>query len=331
MSTMKKTRYSGVLRRIGCTILMSLACIAGAKAQPAYPNKPVRIIVPFSAGGSGDVVTRLVAQALSIKLKQPFIVENKPGAGGAVGAQAAARATPDGYTLAFISSGHTWLDAMNPGLGFHINKELEAIALLCSTPYVVLARKDAPFHSIAELVAYAKENPDKVTMASAGVGTLTHLLPAWMMAETGIQLNHIPYPGTAPAMTALLGGQVDIYADPVATSAPHIHTGKVQALATTGNARVPSLSQVPTLKELGIPVAGETWFGLMAPRNTPRNIIDQLNIAVNEVLGDAAFRARMKEMSFTITPGTVESFSTFIDEQTKVWTEVVRQNKISVK
>lgn len=331
MSIMKKIGYSGVLCRVGSTILMSLVCIAGAKAEPAYPNKPVRIIVPFSAGGAGDVVTRLVAQALSIKLKQPFIVENKPGAGGAVGAQAAARATPNGYTLGFISSGHTWLDAMNPGSDFRIDRDLEPIALLSSTPYVFLARKDAPFHSIPELVAYAKENPDKVTLASAGVGTLTHLLPAWLMAETGIQMNHIPYPGTAPAMTALLGGQVDVYVDPIATSAPHIQSMKVQALATTGKTRVPSLNQVPTLNELGIAVSGETWFGLMAPRKTPRDIIEKLHATVNEVLADEAFRARMKEMSFSITPGSVDEFAIFIKEQTKIWTTVVRQNKISIK
>jgi tripartite-type tricarboxylate transporter receptor subunit TctC len=299
-----------------------------AAAQDAYPARPVRIVVPFAAGGSGDAVTRIVAQRLSARMGQQFIVENKPGAGGATGAALVAKSPADGYTLAFVSSGYAWLAAINSNLQFNPAKDLTPVALICSVPYVVLTRIDAPFKTVAEFVAHAKAHPGSVSFASAGVGTLTHLLPAWLDAETGITLNHIPYGGTAPAMNSLVSGQVDLYFDPVATSMPHIRAGKVRALATTGAARTKSTSDIPTLLELGYKVQGETWFGLMAPAGVAKPIIDRLNHEVNAVLDEEDVKQRLLAMDFTIEATTVPKFAGFIESQTQTWTKIVKANGI---
>jgi len=307
---------------------LTIAAATSAAAQDAYPAKPVRIVVPFAAGGSGDVVTRIVAQRLGARLNQQFIVDNRPGAGGATGAAIVAKAAPDGYTLSFVSSGHAWLAATNSNLTFSPTKDLTPVALICSVPYVFLTRSDAPFKTVPEFVAYAKANHGKVSLASAGVGTLTHLLPAWLSSETGITINHIPYGGTAPAMNSLIAGQTDVYFDPVATSMPHVRGGKVRALATSGNTRSRSTQDIPTLAELGYQARGATWFGLMAPSAVPKAIIDKLNHEVNAVLGEEDMKQRLHAMDFTIEATTVARFATFLDGQTTVWTKIVKDNGI---
>lgn len=300
----------------------------GAMAADTYPSRPVRIIVPFAAGGSGDAVTRLVAQKLSVRMGQPFVIENKTGAGGAAGESAASKSAPDGYTLAFISTSHSLLSAMRNNLNFDPAKDLTPIAQICSTPYVFLARKDAPFNTVREFVAFAKANPGSTNLASAGVGTLTHLLPAWITAELGLEVNHVPYNGTAPAMNALVAGQVDIYFDPVATTMQQFRAGKVKALATTDGTRAKALGDIPTLVELGYPIKGTTWFGLMAPTGVPKSIIERLNKEVNAVLQDLEVRQRLDDQNFNVESGSVQQFGDFIALQTKTWTKIIKDNKI---
>lgn len=317
----------GTAKVIAAGALAAMASFA-VMASDTYPSKPVRIIVPFAAGGAGDAVTRMVAQKLSARMGQPFLIENKTGAGGAAGESAAAKSAPDGYTLAFISTSHSLLSAMRSNLNFDPAKDLTPIAQICSTPYVFLASKNAPFNTVAEFVSYAKAHPGRVNLASAGVGTLTHLLPAWITAELGIQINHVPYGGTAPAMNALVGGQVDIYFDPVATTMQQVRAGKVKALATTGSERAKALSDLPTLMELGYPIKGTTWFGLMAPTGVPQSIIHRLNKEVNAVLQDPEVRQRLGEQNFSIDSGSVQQFGEFIALQTQTWTKIIKDNKI---
>ncbi len=334
MSLQKIASRRAVVQR-GCQIaLAAVACGLGAhtataqEPASAYPSKPVRIVVPFAAGGAGDVVTRIVAGRLSTRLNQQFIVENKPGAGGATGAGTVVKSPADGYTLGFVSSGHAWLAALNPNLGFNPSKDLQPIALICSVPYVFLVPKDAPYKTVAEFVAYAKQNQGKLSYASAGVGTLTHLLPAWLFADNGLDMTHIPFGGTAPAMNSLLGGQVNAYFDPVATSMPHVRSGRARAIATTGSARSPSTGDIPTLAELGFPVQGTTWFGLMAPAGVPKPLIEKIHNEVNAVLQEPEVQQRLHAMDFTIEATTIDKFAAFMDNQTAVWTKIVKDNKI---
>jgi tripartite-type tricarboxylate transporter receptor subunit TctC len=309
-------------------LALALAGVGIAHAADVYPARPVRIVVPFAAGGSGDAVTRIVAQRLGARMGQPFLVDNRPGAGGATGEGIVAKSAPDGYTLSFVSAGHAWLAATNPNLNFDPSRDLSPVALICSIPYVFLARTDAPFKTVPEFIAYAKAHPGAVTLASAGVGTLTHLLPAWLSSETGVELNHIPYGGTAPAMNSLVSGQTDVYFDPVATSMPYVRSGKVRALATTSATRPATARDVPTLLELGYKVTGSTWFALMAPAGTPRSLIDRLNGEVNAVLQDAEVKRRLMAMDFNIDATSVDGFAAFLAKETQQWTRIVRDNHI---
>ena len=219
--------------------------------QESYPSRPVRLVIPYAAGGAGDVATRIVATRLSARLNQQFVVENRPGAGGATGAAQVAKSAPDGYTIAFAAIGYNLMNAMNPGLQFDPGKELAPIGIICSQPYVLLTRPDAPYKTVPEFVAYAKVHPGEVRLAHAGVGTLIHLFGAWLASETKIKLNEIPYGGSAPALNSLLAGQTDVYFDPPSNSLQHLQAGKLRALATTGETRMEALKQVPTLRELG--------------------------------------------------------------------------------
>ena len=300
-------------------------------AQDTYPSKPVRIVVPFAAGGAGDVVTRLIAQRLGPRLGQPVLVENRPGAGGSAGPGVVARAAPDGYTLGFASSGYALLPALYPNLPFNPAKDLTAVALLVSIPYVVLTRKDAPFNSIAELVAQAKQRPGTVSLASAGVGTLTHLLPMWFASEAGISLNHIPYAGAGPSLNSVIGGQTDINFDPVSSSVPQLRAGKAKALAVSGDARVKALPDVPTLAELGYQSRGATWFGFLAPAGTPKAIVEKLNTEINAVLNDEETRQRLIGMDFSIEAASVAKFATYLDSQFELWTRIIKTNNIKTE
>jgi tripartite-type tricarboxylate transporter receptor subunit TctC len=314
-------------------IAASAALLVGALSPAAhaagtYPAKPVRIVVPFAPGGSGDVVMRLLTNRLSERMGQPFLVENRPGAGGANGAAVVARAAPDGYTLAFVSAGYAWLAALRSNLTFDPAKDLVPIGRICSIPYMFLTNADAPFKTVPEFVAYAKAHPDEVNLASAGVGTLTHLLPAWLFSETGVKANHVPYGGTAPAMNSLLAGETQLYFDPVATAMVQVRAGKVRALATTGTARSKTTENIPTLTELGYKVNGATWFGLMAPAGTPKPVIERLNQGLNAVLQEPDMQRRLHEMDFTVEPGSVAQFASFLKTETATWTKIVRDNGI---
>lgn len=325
----RSTRLGTSRRGVLCTLCAGLALGPAAwAADDAYPTKPVRIIVPFAPGGAGDAVTRIVASQLGTRLGQTVIVDNRPGAGGATGAGAVIKSPPDGYTIAFVSSGYAMLAAMNPKLPFDTTKDLLPIAQIGSVPYVFLTRLDAPYKTVPEFIAYAKAHPGKIAFASAGVGTLTHLVPAWISAEAGISLNHIPYGGTAPAMNSLVAGQTDVYFDPVSTSMPQLDAQRVRAMATTGTKRAASLPDVPTLNELGFKARGATWFGLMAPVGTPQSVIEKLHREVNQVLASDETKRRLADLHFDIEPRSITEFGDFVQSEIRTWGRIVRDNGI---
>jgi tripartite-type tricarboxylate transporter receptor subunit TctC len=299
-------------------------------SQDAYPSRPIRLIVPVAAGGAGDVATRLVAQPLSVRLGQPIVIENRVGAGGAIGAASAAKAPPDGYTLTFASVAFNLMGVMQANLPFDPDKDLSPIGLFCSQSYLFLARADAPYKTVPEFVAYAKAHPGDVRFAHAGVGTLTHLFGVWLAGDAGIQLNEIPYSGVAPALNSLLAGQTDVYFGPL-SSLPYVDQGKVRALAVTSERRADAGKNIPTLKELGYRVSGATWFGFMAPAETPKPIIDRLNTELNAVLQQGEVRQRLESLLYTVERTTPGEFARFYADQTSVWTQLVRSKGLKAQ
>lgn len=299
-------------------------------AEDDYPNRSVRLVMPYAAGGAGDVVTRLVANQMSAILKQPFVVENRPGAGGATGAIHVAKSTPDGYTVAFAAIGYNLMNIMQPGLQFDPGRDLAPIGFICNQPYALLTRPDAPWKNVAELVSYAKAHPGEVRLAHAGVGTLIHLFGAWLAGEAKVSFNEIPYTGSAPALNSLLAGQTDIYFDPPSNSLGQVKAGKLRVLATTGTTRLEALKEYPTLRELGYAISGTTWFGLMAPKDTPRPIIDKLNTALNTALRQDDVKQRLEQLNYTAQTMSPDEFGKFFMDQTALWTKIIRDNNVKV-
>jgi tripartite-type tricarboxylate transporter receptor subunit TctC len=310
-----------------------LRLAAGAAALPAvshiaraqsYPTRPVRIIVGVAAGGANSTVARLVAQWLSERLGQQFIVENRPGAGGNVGAQAAANAAPDGYTLLFSAAANAISATVYEKTGFNFVRDIVPVASLVHGALIMEVNPSFPAKTVPEFIAYAKANPGKINMASAGIGNTTHLAGELFMMLTGTRLTHVPYRGGAPAVTDLLGGQVQVYFDGISGSLEYVRTGKLRALGVTTAARADVLPNVPSLAESvpGYEVSG--WYGMGAPRDTPAEIVDKLNTEINAGLADPKLKARLAELGYVTFASSPAAFGNFIAEEIEKWARVVK-------
>jgi tripartite-type tricarboxylate transporter receptor subunit TctC len=296
-----------------------------ASAQ-GYPNKPIRLICPFPPGGAVDIASRATAAAMTKDLGQVVAVENKPGAGGNLGAVEAARSAPDGYTIFMSTSG---IQAINPALyakmPLDVNKDLTPIAPLVSLSNVLVVNPSVPAHTVREVIDLAKKQPGKLTYASSGNGTSIHMSGAMFTYLTKTDILHIPYKGSAPAVTDLLAGQTNMMFDNIPSSLPHIKAGKLRAIATTGAKRDPALPDVPTIAESGVPgYESGVWFGLMAPAKTPRAIVNRLNAAAVKAAEDADFRKRMTDLGYNIIPGTPEQMAAMVQDEIKRWTPIVK-------
>ena len=321
-----RTTYRCLLPVAARTVLGALALAAATlvAAQGTFPERSIRVVVPQPAGGAGDTVTRIVAQRLAVRLGTPVVVENRAGAGGTLGTAIVAKAPADGYTLVFASTGYATFQAMYPKLTFDPATDLAPLAMIGSVPFLFLVRNDAPFRSVAEMIAFAKAQPGKLNYATAGNGSLSHLLSAWLMAEAGIQMTHIPFSGTAPALGALLGGQVDMAFDPITTSAALVAAGKARALAVSGGARARGTPNIPTLVESGYPVRGAVWLALMLPAGVPAPISARLNREINAVLQEPEVRAQLQSRDIDIDAQTPEQFSAFLASEIRTWGKIVR-------
>ena len=275
-------------------LLLILSSVA--VAQP-YPARPVRVIVPFPPGGTTDIVARLVADRLGSTLGQPAVIENRGGAGGAIGAAEIARAAPDGYTLGLATvSTHGVNPAINARLPYDALKDFTPISNLASVPNVVSAHPSLGISDVRQLVERAKANPGKVTYASAGNGSLSHMLGELFKSSTSTDLLHVPYKGVGPALTDTLGGQVNILFDNLPSSLPHIQSGKLRALAVSSNARLEALPEVPTFAEAGVPQLNDpSWFGLVGPANLPPAVLTRVHQAVVQALATPDVRERMRQ------------------------------------
>ena len=309
-------------------LLAALVLVAGVSAAlPAaaldYPTRPVHFIVPYPPGGTTDVLARIIAQWLSEKLGQQFIVENKPGGGNNIGTDYVAKAAPDGYTMLLVNPANGINATLYRNLPFNFIRDIAPVAGLVRTPNVMEVTPSLPVKTVAEFIAYCKANPGKINMASSGSGTSVHLSGELFKSMTGCQMLHVPYKGAGPALTDLIAGQVHVIFDNLPSSSPFIKSGRLRALAVTSAQRDPSLPDVPTVGETVPGYEATAWFGLGMPKGTPREAIEKVNAEVNRALADPKMRERLAELGGTPIGGTPEDFGNVIKSETEKWSKVV--------
>jgi tripartite-type tricarboxylate transporter receptor subunit TctC len=314
-----------------------LRLAAGALALPAlsrfawgqsYPSRPVRWIVPFPPGGGTDILARLIGQWLSERLGQPFVIENRPGGGSNIGTEAAVHAPPDGYTLFLAASVHAINASLYDKLSFNFIRDIAPVVGIIRVPNVMVVNPSVPAKSVPEFIAYARANPGRINMASAGIGTSQHLAGELFNLMAGIDMVHVPYRGTAPALTDLLGGQVQVLFMSPASSREYIRAGTLRGLAVTSATRSPALPDLPTVGDFLPGFEATLIYGLGAPKNTPPEIVDKLNREINAGLADPNIKARLTEMDGTVLGGSPADFGRLIAEETDKWGKVIRAAKI---
>jgi tripartite-type tricarboxylate transporter receptor subunit TctC len=298
-----------------------------ARAQ-AYPTRPVRIVAGFPAGSTTDIVARLMGQWLQDRLGQPFVIENRPGAAGNIATEAVVKAPPDGYTLLMVGSSHAINATLYENLKFKIDRDIAPIGAIVSVPNVMVVNPSVSAKTVPEFIAYAKANPGKLNMASAGNGSSGHLAGELFKMMTGVNLVHVPYRGSPPALTDLLGGQVQVYFAPTPPSIEHIRAGKLRALAVTISTCWEALPGIPTVGEFVPGYEASTWSGLGAPRNTPAEIVDRLNKEINAGVADPKIRAGLDDMGGIVLAGSPADFGKLIAEETEKWGKVIRAANI---
>ncbi|SHL11472.1 Tripartite-type tricarboxylate transporter, receptor component TctC [Bradyrhizobium lablabi] len=309
---------------------MALASLGARTITPAkadaYPSHPVRWIVPYTAGGATDVISRLICQRLSERLGQPFVVENKPGAGSNIGTQAVIAAPPDGYTLLLTSTANAINASFDPSLPFDFAKGIMPVAGLARIPLVLVVNNDLPAHNVAEFIAYAKANPGKLSIASSGIGTSLHLSGELFKAMAGIQFTHVPYRGSAPGLTDVMSGQIQGMFDNVTSSFELVRSGKLRALGVTTHDRSETLPDVPPISDVLAGFETSSFYGVGAPHDTPQAIVDLLNKEINAALADSAIKQRLGELGAIPLPGNATEFAAMLTTETEHWRKVVEMS-----
>ena len=313
------------MHRIVARIAIALAALVAATGTAYavdYPTRPVRLIVSYPPGGTTDLLARLIAQWLSDKMGQQFVVENKPGGGNNIGVEYVVNSAPDGYTLFLVNPANGINATLYKNLPFNFVRDIAPVAGLIRSPNVMEVPPSFPAKSVKEFIDYCKANPGKLNLASSGAGTSVHLSGELFMQMTGCRMVHVPYKGAGPAITDLMGGQVSVLFDNLPSSIGHIKGGKLRALAVTSAQRTPSLD-VPTVGETVPGYEATAWFGLGAPKGTPRDVIEKLNAEVNRALADPAFQKRLAELGGTPMSGSPDDFGKVIRDETDKWAKVV--------
>jgi tripartite-type tricarboxylate transporter receptor subunit TctC len=306
---------------------------AGAAALPAisrfawaqtYPARPVHLIVGFPAGGPQDIVMRLIGQWLSERLGQSFVIENRPGAGGNVGAETVVRAAADGYTLLSVSSPNAINATLYDNLNFNFIRDIAPVASIIRVPLVMEVNPSVPVKTVPEFIAYAKANPGKISYASAGIGTPQHVSAELFKMMTGVNMVHVPYRGAAPALMDLIGGQVQVMIDTTPASMAYIRAGRLRPLAVTTATRADVLPDIPTVGDFVPGYEATSWFGVGVPKNTPAEIIEKLNKEINAALADPKIKARLVDLGGTVLPGSPVEFGKLIADETEKWAKVIK-------
>src|SRR5271163_1411741 len=329
----EETKMRHQLRRLAVFVLAcsALAFAGTARADDDYPNHTVRWLVGYPPGGSTDICARLIGQYLSEHLHQQFAIENKPGAGNNLATEMAAHAAPDGYTVFLVNPANAINATLYKNLSFNFIQDMAPVGGFIRVPNVMEVNPEVPAKTVAEFISYAKANPGKVNLASSGIGTSVHLSGALFMMMTGVELVHVPYRGAAPALTDLLGNQVQVMFDNLPSSIGHIQGGRLRALAVTTAVPSKALPGVPTVGETVPGYEASAFFGMAVPRGTPRAIIDKLNREINAAIADPGVRAKLADIGGVNIPGTPEDFGKIVAEETDKWGKVVKATGASAE
>jgi tripartite-type tricarboxylate transporter receptor subunit TctC len=322
---MKLPRRQFLQLAAGAAALPTVSRVAWAQG---YPARPVHLIVGAPPGGAADIVARLMSQWLSERFGRPFIIDNRPGAATNIGTEAVVKAVPDGYTLLFVTSINAANAALYDNLNFNFIRDIAPVASIDRLPFVMEVNPSVPAKTVAEFIAYARVNPGKINMASAGNGTIPHIAGELFKIMTGVNILHVPYRGEAPALTGLLGGQVQVYFGTVPGSIEYIRIGKLRPLAVTTATRSEALPDVPTLSEFVPDYEASGWHGIGVPKKTPTEIVDKLNKEINAALADPKIEARLAALGVTILQGSPADFGKLIADDTEKWAKVVRAANI---
>lgn len=319
----------GRILRISTLLSLALAAPMAVLADGAYPDKPIKFVVPYPPGGGTDVVARIVQQRLQAALGQPIVIDNKGGAGGSLGTDIVAKAAPDGYTVLFTLSSHTINPAIFPKLPFDTIKDFEPVGLVASLPQLLASNMAVPVRNVADVVAQAKAAPDKFSFASVGNGSPGHLAGELMVLRTGAPMAHIPYRGGGPAVTDVIGGQVPLLWVSIPAAAAQVKAGKLRALAVSTTKRSPAFPDVPTMQEAGVTdFEVDSWYAMLVPAKTPRPIIDRLNKALNTVLAEPAIRAQLIDQGADAVGGTPEALAKVIAAEVPKWIKLAKDANI---
>jgi tripartite-type tricarboxylate transporter receptor subunit TctC len=318
---MKLPRRNFLHLAVGAAALPAVSRLAWAQA---YPSRPVRVVVGFAAGGGSDIIARIIGQWLSNRLGKQFVIENRPGAGTNIAAEAVVRAPADGYTLLLVGSSGAVNAAFYDKLNVNAVRDIAPVASISREANVMVVRPSVPAKTVPEFITYAKANPGKISMASSGNGALAHMAGELFKMMTGLNLVHVPYRGGAPALTDMLGGQVQIMFPIMSSSIEYIRAGKLRALAVTTATRSEALPDIPTVAEFVPGYEASGWFGIGAPKNTPVEIIETLNHEINAGLADPKMKARLADLGGTVLPGSPSDFGKLIADETEKWTKVIK-------
>jgi tripartite-type tricarboxylate transporter receptor subunit TctC len=309
----------------------AFALLPPSAAAQSYPSKPVRVIAPAPAGGNADAVARTVFEYVSAKLGQPFVIENRPGAAGNIGMELAASAPGDGYTLVEVITANTINATLYPKLTFDLTRHFVPVGIAAGLPLILVVHPSVPAQSMQELIAYARKNPGKLNYASAGSGTGGHLAAELFKGMAAVDIQHVPYKGSTPAVTDLVGGRVEMFFDGMPSALPHVQAGRLRVLAVTTRTRSATIPDVPTVAEAGLPgFEVNLWLGFMAPAGTPPDIVAKLNEAINEAVASPQVRERFRRLGLEPLSGTPQEFGTLIRTEIEKWAPIIRKSGAKV-
>jgi tripartite-type tricarboxylate transporter receptor subunit TctC len=303
---------------------VALAALPCAASAQAYPSRPVRIVVPVPAGGGMDTVARQIGQLLAERLGQSFVIENRPGGGTNIGTEAVVRAEPDGYTLLLVSLSNVINPSLYDKLSYNFIRDIAPVAGIAQAPFVMVVSPKLSARTVPEFIAYAKANPGKINMASGGNGSGAHVSGELFKLQTGVEMQHVPYRGSAPALTDLLGGQMQVMFADMPSAIGHIRSGTLRALAVTSAKRSPSLPDIPTVGDVLPGFEASLFFGIGAPKNTPAAIVERLNKEINAALADPKFKATITDMGGAMLGGSPAAFGKFLADEIEKWAKVVK-------
>lgn len=314
--------FNAVVHMAALGVLMGLFGSAGA--QQDYPNKPIRIVVAFPPGGATDVVARVLGQRLSERVKQPVIVENRAGASGVIGTEYTAKAAPDGYTLTFTANSHLIRPHLLKVLRYDVKKDFSAVAMVGGVPNAFIAKKALPVNTIAEFVQYAREHAGKLSYGSWGVGSAPHVRVEMFKLEHKLDLLHVPYQGAAPALTAVVGGQIDMMMIPLLVAEGQYKAGRIRMLGVSTAQRIPEAPDVLTFSEQGMPLTGASWLGFLGPANIPAEIVNLLNREITAMVKEPQMHEALAKNGVEVSTSTAQEFTAYLDAEYEFWGKAIR-------